>query len=643
MKLRMSVIRSSCLILLIGAISFTNVSFQASSQSDTFDGLWRGYDDDGSTANMSLIQQGSVLTGNFTDTLSHLPGEEPVEPGFRGPCNGEAQDNNNATIVCELVRPPDGRKASPTFTLKREGDRIELEWPQGLIIMTRISHQVPTPAITAVQPSSGPIGSVVTIFGTALSRADSDPRILFGSREASIVSKDADSVSVIIPPGLSDGSVNISVEVYPLSSNRVQFQVDSGAQKDPVTSADEAEGFVIGDVLIFLAAGASQSDQRALESQFNLNVVQSFPLIGLVRAKLISPTPANTLQTVQQLKNDPRVDDAFLNLVTRSVQTSLDPDVFSQTWLMDNGCFRNVQSFFPNQGEGITIAIIDTGLDLDLPSPFDQEFQIDKDAPMGLNFAADQADDPTASDFVGHGTAVGAIAAAQAGNGIQGMGMAGRASILPIRVFHPNQANRAVGNIYWVAEALAYAYVAAEAINLSLEDSGREDSIEFYRAVLDRLEAGLANIEGSTVAKQPVIVAASGNGGMDRLGCPACDSRIIAVGSVEQVAGNWVRSEFSNHSDQLDLVAQGVGVLSTGMEGKFDDPGPGTSFAAPQVVGLAALILGENPDLEADEVKNLILTCFVQDVGPQGYDSETGWGRLFIPNPNMAPEACRSF
>ena len=90
----------------------------------------------------------------------------------------------------------------------------------------------------------------------------------------------------------------------------------------------------------------------------------------------------------------------------------------------------------------------------------------------------------------------------------------------------------------------------------------------------------------------------------------------------------------SNYGAELDIMAPGVHMYTTDIGGAAGyDPGDffydfnGTSSAAPVVSGVAALVLGLNPDLTATQVEN-ILTSTADDLGAAGWDSETGWGRV---------------
>lgn len=504
-------------------------------------------------------------------------------------------------------------------------------------------------AIHSIQPAQGGAGEPVVINGSGFGASATANSVLFGSESARILASSSTSLTVSVPDSLSDGFIEVSVETGGETSNSVDFEFSTAFAARSIDDADESAGFMLAEVLIFL----SESDPTAqagiaaqLQIQYGFTALQQYPLIGLWKGLLReNSTEGETLAIVDLLSGDPRVDLAVVNRLTEPLQTG-NSGQQDQSWLTNLG-LENMAAFFPRGGSGITIAIIDTGLDI-ATSLIRNEITLLQNSPDGLNFAGDRVEDPTAQDPLGHGTAVTSIAAASASNEINGRGMAPNADVLAIRIFETNRFGQARSNSLWVAQALSTAYsMGADVINLSLRDTakirvdGEEiDSSTYYGRVLDNLDE-LINL--GALQKRPVLVAATGNDSNGRLGCPACDPRMIAVGAVYLDDSDvWQRSEFSNYGEGIDMVAQGEDIMTTLRNGEYGDSGPGTSFASPQVAGLVALILGEDSELSDEAVKQRILACFIQDVGEDGYDEQTGWGRIFIPNPESASSDCRS-
>ena len=115
-----------------------------------------------------------------------------------------------------------------------------------------------------------------------------------------------------------------------------------------------------------------------------------------------------------------------------------------------------------------------------------------------------------------------------------------------------------------------------------------------------------------------IVICASGNAGT-AVQYPASNNNVISVGGTDQ---NDLRANFSNFGNNLDIVAPGVGIRSTNLMNTYATQ-DGTSFAAPQVSAVAALILSVNPNLTAQQVRNIIEST-AQKVGGYAYTNTSG-------------------
>lgn len=215
-----------------------------------------------------------------------------------------------------------------------------------------------------------------------------------------------------------------------------------------------------------------------------------------------------------------------------------------------------------NTGEGVVVAVIDTGIDYDHPDLIDNIIG-GKDFTGGNDYM----------DRNGHGTHVaGVIAASNSGNGI--VGMAPNAKLLALKAL----ADDGVGDIGWTLAALRYAIDQdVDVINMSI---GGPDTPKLRALVQEAYNKGI------------IIVAASGNEGDGdeetlEYSYPGAYPEVIQVGAVDMFNKT---AYFSNTNDEVDVLALGVEVLSTFPDNTYARI-DGTSMAAPHVAGAAALIL----------------------------------------------------
>ena len=266
-------------------------------------------------------------------------------------------------------------------------------------------------------------------------------------------------------------------------------------------------------------------------------------------------------------------------------------------------------------GSPVTVAVVDSGID---PSHPDLQGALVK----GLDLINDD-DDP--ADDHGHGTHVAGVIAARSNNRKGIAGLSWGAKVMPLK------ACRFDGSCdeYSVTAAIVYAVQqGAKVINLSLGGpaDGCPPAYDLARRFAE--QRGVA------------LVAAAGNGGNKEAGNPmmypaGCDG-YIGVGATSPF-DEW--APFSEHNSSVDLSAPGMGVLSTippALGGMEDDPASpgygladGTSMAAPQVSGLAALLFAAHPGWTAAQVEQRMSTTAI-DLGERGRDDYFGEGRINV-------------
>jgi uncharacterized repeat protein (TIGR02543 family) len=279
----------------------------------------------------------------------------------------------------------------------------------------------------------------------------------------------------------------------------------------------------------------------------------------------------------------------------------------------------------PNPGDGICGDV--HGVDMEIWN-YNRNISTKDDTSPNICEQSDFAKEGQPNDDRGHGTYVSGIIASATNNGAGSVGMAHNVSIMTIK------ANLLFAGVFY-SDTLEYSiYYAvnngADVINMSLGGGG----VPPYANALDYAEA-----------QGVVVVAASGNSGVNPVIYPAAYGSVLAVGAVNS---NNSRSSYSNYGTALDFVApvgdstvmwhqtltcQGTGGCNEGSDltaysMRF---GAGTSYASPQVAGAVALIKGVNKDFSASAVKNILIETVV-DIGEPGKDDETGYGLLNLNN-----------
>jgi hypothetical protein len=244
-------------------------------------------------------------------------------------------------------------------------------------------------------------------------------------------------------------------------------------------------------------------------------------------------------------------------------------------------------------GQGVTIAILDTGVARD--ATFGDYRVRALDIGLGLTAGTGGED--------GHGTAVASLAA---GAALDAPGVAPAANLLSIRVTDASGAS----DLFTVAQAiLAATDAGAKIINVSL--GGYATSSALTAAI------GYASEHGA------VIVAAAGNDQAAQLTWPAADARVISVGAIDAAEQQVT---FSNSGAQLQITAPGYGVQTAWLDGQRATV-DGTSIGAPLVSGAIAAVLSQNPSLTPAEAWS-VLQQTTNDAGAPGDDPDYGNGIL---------------
>lgn len=239
------------------------------------------------------------------------------------------------------------------------------------------------------------------------------------------------------------------------------------------------------------------------------------------------------------------------------------------------------EAWSASRGEGVTIAVIDSGVDTAHPDLKDKlvggrDFADGDDNPDDDSSARDGSGAPVR----GHGTHVAGITAAVTDNGVGVAGTAPSARIMPLKAF--TSGGGSILGFTAVPDAIRYAVNnGARVINLSLGTFSTGVSIAGF------IEAPCAEALGRGV----LCVVAAGNQGDEPSGyAKDFPGLVVAAGT-----NTGDRARFSQRADtQWSLMAPGQAIRSTipVEDGSYGDKS-GTSMAAPHVAGVAALVYGK--------------------------------------------------
>ena len=307
-------------------------------------------------------------------------------------------------------------------------------------------------------------------------------------------------------------------------------------------------------------------------------------------------------------------------------------------------------------GSGVKVAVIDEGVDLTHPDLVNNllEGYDATDAACGGSYGGYGGCGREVDDA--HGTACAGIIAAE-DNNIGVKGVAYNAQIIPVRIAYnvhyccghpcwiewPEYLNLTrvqcfdgwLSNDEWIADGIRKAWddYGADILSNSWGGDSESEAIE--------AEINAAVTQGRNSLGSVVVFSAGNDFYEGGIAYPAYLPNVIAVGAITPTGQ---RADFSNYgSADLDIVAPGILIPTTDIQGslgynpKFyfsDLPDQdytakfnGTSSACPHVAGVAALVLSVNPNLNAQQVRNIIEST-AQPIGGYNYQidpNRPGW------------------
>ena len=288
-------------------------------------------------------------------------------------------------------------------------------------------------------------------------------------------------------------------------------------------------------------------------------------------------------------------------------------------------------------GEGVTVALVDSGIDASHPAFAGRVAASVRVSRGGAVMGA-------SGDSDGHGTHVAGIVGGDGAKSVDGRhrGIAPGATLVGVDISDSFTTSNAVRAFQWISEN-----AGEHGIRVVSNSWGREKEDAAYDA-----DDPVIRASDALVAEGIVVVFSAGNRGRDggaTLTTEAMNPNVITVGAASPagrvesyssrgpgVDGSGARLPWT----KPDVMAPGTAVVSTRAsiladgaaradEERYYTVMNGTSMAAPQVAAAAALLLAQQPSLSPAQVQS-ILQRSAADLGPSGADDETGYGMLDV-------------
>jgi serine protease len=394
-----------------------------------------------------------------------------------------------------------------------------------------------------------------------------------------------------------------------------------GAGRDHSRPPDLGAPAAAGRILIGLTDQARSLPDDVLAQRLGVEVVRRLPELGVVVARTKGGEDVRAAWA--RIHDLPWVDYA-------------EPDHLLKADYVPNDSLFSGQSAYLNQidapaawdvergSDSLVVAVLDSGIDsehedlagklwtniLEVPgNGIDDDHNGCVDDVHGCGLVGPDEADPSCNaqanagirDDNGHGTFVAGIIAATADNGIGISGVAPGVKVMAVKILDclgGGTASDAAAGLLYAAR------MGARVANLSFGANG--ESITLANAIREAHDRfGM------------VIVTATGNEGEAKVTFPANLPETIAVASSGAAGDANARSPFSDWGPEVSVAAPGLNIISTvpanlcNVNWLCVQNGPyalasGTSFAAPLVSGLAALVMSHTPNLSPDQVAAII-------------------------------------
>jgi len=437
--------------------------------------------------------------------------------------------------------------------------------------------------------------------------------------------------------GAVSGTVSVSVSAAPARARTAARQSSRKLWQAP----PGAPLFVADQLLVKIRPGMSPAAAADLHRQLGTTEIRHLRRVDVAVLRITTGEPVPAV--IARYRANPAVEYAepnFYRFLAAAPRPNLVPNDprYSDQWHYTTISLPAAWDVTTGSAL-VVVAVIDTGM---LFSHVDIGLSILGVVVPGYDFYDDDTNpaDPgceSPSDL-SHGTHVAGTIAAATNNGVGVAGVnwggAGRTKIMPIRIFgfYPS-----IGCTATTADVI-------DAIEYAADHSARVINMSFGGGGFSASEQAAVDYAYNTGV---ILFAAAGNSNTN---CstfyPANYANVVGVSATNIADG---KAWYSNFGACVDLSAPGGDTTSDVTEGVLSTTGipalpsqyqyfQGTSMATPHAAGLAALLISKGVTGPAS-IQNVMQTT-ADDLGPAGYDTTFGWGRIDaaaavgVPGPN---------
>ena len=341
-------------------------------------------------------------------------------------------------------------------------------------------------------------------------------------------------------------------------------------------------------VLLKLKAEVPETEAEGLISFQGAVQTQTIPQIGV---RVLKVPPSALAKVLDALSHNPKVEFAEPDAIFEPDFTPNDP-YFSSQWHLAKIAAPAAWDTILGSAS-VIVAILDTGVDGTHPD-------LSAKLVPGWNTYDNNSN---TGDVYGHGTEVAGTAAASGNNAVGVASVALNCSIMPVRISDTS--------------GMGYASTIASGLTWAADHGARVANISYDVTGVSTVSSAAQYFD----SKGGVVTVSAGN--YSTVLTIPDDPNVLTVSAIDS---SYALASWSNTGSPIDLAAPGVGIYTTTAGGGYGAVS-GTSFSAPIVAGVAALVISANPSLSGSQVQQ-VLKQSADDLGAVGWDPSYGWGRV---------------